>query len=238
MNFLLRFLTLNLAVLSTITGNMDKVATEHDKIEKSAVFCDQGAIYKEEEVDMSEQATSEEETQEASGDGAMDTACRDVEPNSRECDQGSSYDSGNNGDRGAENPEEAKRDVPVITIDGDTLRPDIADYLQRRLNEHGIGWFFDFAVMIAYQESSFNIYAENVNGRDKGLFQYRIEFYPGLDWTNPYAQIDLFAQQMANRANSGCDVYTMISRHNMSDYGEYNPVYVDQVLQHASSLWR
>lgn len=123
--------------------------------------------------------------------------------------------------------------TPVYTVDGERLDPGVADYLYRRLCESNIGWFYPFALLIAYQESSFNPLAVNSNGRDFGLFQFRLEFHPGLDWSNPYAQVDLFVQMMANRANAGCDAYTMISRHNTSDfYDGINQVYLDQVLGH------
>lgn len=122
--------------------------------------------------------------------------------------------------------------TPVYTVDGERLDPGVADYLYRRLYESNIGWFYPFALLIAYQESSFNPLAVNPNGRDFGLFQFRLEFHNGLDWSNPYAQVDLFVQMMANRANAGKDVYTMISNHNTSDYGAYNQVYVDQVMGH------
>lgn len=124
--------------------------------------------------------------------------------------------------------------APVYTVDGERLDPGVDAYLYRRLCESNIGWFYPFALLIAYQESSFNPLAENPNGRDKGLFQFRIEFHPGLDWANPYAQVDLFVQMMANRANAGCDAYTMISRHNTSDFSpEINQTYINQVMGHS-----
>ena len=122
--------------------------------------------------------------------------------------------------------------TPVYIVDGAQLDFGVADYLYRRLCESNIGWFYPYALLVAYQESSFNPLAINPNGRDFGLFQYRIEYYPELDWSNPYAQVDFFVSQMTTRASSGCDIYTMISRHNMSDYGPYNQVYVDQVMGH------
>lgn len=129
--------------------------------------------------------------------------------------------------------------APLYQIDGDTLDPGVADYLYRRLCEAGIGYFYEFSVCLAYQESSFNPLAENPNGRDKGLYQFRVEFYPGLAWQNPYAQTDLFVAMMAARAAAGCDVYSMISRHNTSDYcPEINPVYLAQVLSHLPTLQR
>lgn len=126
--------------------------------------------------------------------------------------------------------------VCSVSCNGDALDAGVSEYLERRLTEAGIGWFFPYACAIAYQESSFNPLAVNPNGRDFGLYQFRIEFHPGLDWQNPYAQVDLFTAMMASRAAAGCDVYTMISRHNMSDYGPYNQQYVDLVLQHLPKL--
>lgn len=126
--------------------------------------------------------------------------------------------------------------TPQYSVNGAVLREDLQEYLYRRLTEAGIGYFFPYTLMLAYQESRFDVLAQNPNGRDKGLFQYRIEYYPGLDWTNPYAEADVFIQQMANRAYAGCTVSEMISRHNTSDYGSYNQSYVDAVMQWESVL--
>lgn len=123
--------------------------------------------------------------------------------------------------------------TPLYSVNGAVLREDLQEYLYRRLTEAGIGYFFPYTLMLAYQESRFDVLAQNPNGRDKGLFQYRIEYYPGLDWTNPYAEADVFIQQMANRAYAGRTISEMISRHNTSDYGTYSPEYVAQVMQWA-----
>ena len=129
--------------------------------------------------------------------------------------------------------------APLYLVEGEQLDPGVAEYLYQRLCEAGIGWFYEYALCLAYQESSFNPLAENVNGRDKGLYQFRVEFHPGLSWQNPYAQTDLFVAMMAARAAAGCDVYSMISRHNTSDYcPEINPVYLTQVLSHLPTLQR
>lgn len=129
--------------------------------------------------------------------------------------------------------------APLYLVEGEQLDPDVAEYLYLRLCEAGIGWFYEYALCLAYQESSFNPLAENVNGLDKGLYQFRVEFHPGLAWQNPYAQTDLFVSMMAARAAAGCDVYSMISRHNTSDYcPEINPVYLTQVLSHLPTLQR
>lgn len=127
---------------------------------------------------------------------------------------------------------------PKYSVNGAVLDYGVQDYLYRRLCEAGIGWFFPYSVMICYQESRFDPLAENPNGRDKGLFQYRVEYHPTLDWRNPYAEADIFIQQMANRAYAGCDILTMISRHKQSDWGPYDAGYVSQVLQWEGRMQR
>lgn len=125
----------------------------------------------------------------------------------------------------------------VFSVNGETLNPELQAYLYQRLSDHNIEWFMPYAIMMAYQESHFDCTAVNQsNMRDMGLFQFRINYYPGQDIFNPYEQIDIFVQQMANRASTGRTVSEMISAHNVSDYGEYNQAYVDQVLSHANNL--
>ena len=134
----------------------------------------------------------------------------------------------------AEVETEAERN-PIYMVDGNVLDPDIQAYLYQRLADYQLEWFMPYAIMIAYQESKFDIYAVNpTNHVDCGLFQFRSYYYPGQDIFNPYEQIDIFCQQMANR--SQYDVYEMISRHNVSDWGSYNEVYVGQVLAHEQNL--
>lgn len=127
--------------------------------------------------------------------------------------------------------------VTLYSVGEDTLNPDIQAYMYQRLADHGIEWFMPYAVMMAYQESQFDCTAVNQsNGIDCGLFQFRAPYYEGQDIFNPYEQIDIFTEQMANRANSGRTVSEMISAHNVSDYGGYNQTYVDQVLSHSNNL--
>lgn len=129
--------------------------------------------------------------------------------------------------------------TPLYAVNGEVLREDVQVYLYQKLCEHGIGWFFPYSILIAYQESHFDFHAVNpTNGIDMGLFQFRVTYYPGANIFDPFEQINIFAQLMGNRAAAGCDVYTMISRHNTSDYGAYNPQYVAEVMQHEPVLVR
>lgn len=126
--------------------------------------------------------------------------------------------------------------TPLYMVDGYVPDENLQTYLYQRLCEHGIGYFMPYAVCLIAQESTWNPMAENKNGRDKGLLQFRVEYVPWMDWRNPYQQIDYFVAQMANRAAAGCTVSEMISRHNTSDYGSYNQSYVDAVMQHSNTL--
>ena len=119
----------------------------------------------------------------------------------------------------------------LYSVNGAVLPEEIQAYLYNALAARGIQWFFPYAVMIAYQESRFNSLAENRNGLDKGLFQYRMTYWSYGDIFSPYDQINVFVQQMAQRAAVGCTISDMISRHKQSDWGSYDQVYVDQVMQ-------
>ena len=127
--------------------------------------------------------------------------------------------------------------TPLYAVNGAVLDPGIQEYLYTRLAESGIPWFMPYAVLIAYGESRFDIYAVNqTNHEDMGLFQFKSRYWGAGDIFNPYTQIDVFVGLMANRANIGCTVSDMISRHNVSDYGSYNQEYVDYIMSEAGNL--
>ena len=137
--------------------------------------------------------------------------------------------------------ERAEEQQPSLT----DLYPNIpTEYLTEmaaRLHAYGIDWFLPYAVATMFQESRCNPNAENANGLDKGLLQYRITYWPSVcrehgfdpntsifDWR---VQIAIYAADAARRLHSGLSVEETVSRHNTSDYGAYNPVYVAQVMQ-------
>ena len=128
--------------------------------------------------------------------------------------------------------------TPLYAVNGAVLAEEIQVFLFQKLSEANIAYFMPYALLICYQESKLDIYAENPNGRDKGLLQYRVEYVPWMDWRNPYQQIEYFVAQMANRAAAGCTVSEMISRHKTSDWGSYDQEYVNQVMQWESTLVR
>lgn len=146
----------------------------------------------------------------------------------------------------AEVPAPAEQ-VKIYAVNGAVLAEDLQAYLYRRFCEAGIGWFYEYALLIAYQESRFNIYAVNQkNMMDSGLFQFRSIYWaeycsmaglPCGDIFDPYLQIDVFTFCMARRLNQfGCSIPDAISRHNQSDWGPYCQSYVDVVMQWESVL--
>lgn len=128
---------------------------------------------------------------------------------------------------------------PIYSVGGDQLSPELQALLYDALDRHGISYFFEIAVAQCYQESHFNVWAENPNGHDKGILQYRIGFW---NWNrgdifDPAVQFELYAEQMAARLNSGLSAEECISRHNTSDYvTTVNWEYVAQVKQHLSNI--
>lgn len=120
--------------------------------------------------------------------------------------------------------------IPIYSTNGAVLDENIQVFLYQQLCARGIGYFMPYALGIAYQESRFNPYAQNPNGLDKGLFQFRISYYPGNNIFDPYEQSIIFCNLMANRLNNGCSIEVAISRHMMSDYGGYNASYVNLIL--------
>ena len=131
---------------------------------------------------------------------------------------------------------ESTGETILYQVDGYIPDESLQTYLYTQLCNSGIGYFMPYAVCLIAQESTWNPMAENPNGIDKGLLQYRTSYWPTLEWWNPYAEIDIFVQQMANRAAIGCTVSDMISRHNQSDWGQYCQSYVDAVMAHAERL--
>lgn len=118
---------------------------------------------------------------------------------------------------------------------------EILDELRARLTAHCIEWWEPYALAQMFQESHFNPAAENRNGLDKGLIQYRVTYWSAMcsqhgldpatsifDWK---AQLNIYVQDTARRLGSGCSVQDTISRHMMSDYGPYCETYVNDVMR-------
>lgn len=108
--------------------------------------------------------------------------------------------------------------------------------LRTELASAGIDWWYPYAVAQAQQESSWNPWAVSPDGKDKGLFQYREQY-----WTEPEsifdvnAQIRKYVSQVSARLAAGLSIEETISRHLTSDYvTEINWDYVNLVLSHLN----
>ena len=234
MNIPVRAQSENLAVFSESASEDDRNPTEEAELPKTGQICEDSGMpcinpeQFERWMETYEQETGEEEAEKPD----INTDCRE------DVQTGIPTELPTEVETTVEVPSErVEETVAVYSVNGETLNPDIQSYLYQRLADHGIEWFMPYAVMVAYQESHFDYMAVNQsNGIDCGLFQFRAPYYEGQDIFNPYDQIDIFTEQMANRANAGLDVYEMISRHNVSDYGTYNNEYVMQVMKHEANL--
>lgn len=138
-------------------------------------------------------------------------------------------------------PTEAAEEFPIYVVDGDVLDLDLQRFMYEELKSKGIEDWMPYAMLTAYQESSFNVY-DVTNGLDYGLLQYRITYweersarygYPGADIFNPYVQIYIYVRQTAERLSQGFSISEVISKHKQSDHGPYDQEYVNQVLGHV-----
>ena len=132
-------------------------------------------------------------------------------------------------------------------VNGEQIDRGITDALYDALNRHGLSDWMSGALAQVYQESHAQQYAVSKDGRDHGILQYRAQFWDatsaqygwgGADIYDIYAQFDIYAQQMANRFGSGMSIPDAVSRHMTSDYGGYDDVYWNQVLQWMPTVER
>ena len=116
---------------------------------------------------------------------------------------------------------EAEETQPVVyRINGDEVDPDLQRLLYHYLEEAGIEYWYEGALAQMYQESHCQVYAENPNGLDKGIYQYRITYWNWNDGDifDVDAQMRRYASEMSARFNSGLSANEAISRHKTSDY--------------------
>lgn len=134
-------------------------------------------------------------------------------------------------------PEEPR----LYMIAGDVIPEEIQTELRNALAAEGIEEWFSGALAQVYQESHGNPWAENQNGLDKGLLQYRITYWPataaaygepGADIFDWRAQVRVYARQTAARISAGLSVDEIISRHKTSDdCPALDQAYIQQVRQ-------
>ena len=173
-----------------------------------------------------EQETSEEVDQSEESEG-------DTEDFGRLGDSGISQVGNESTEESAQSNEEETK-ITLYSF-GDEMIPEwIQKYLYEALKRNNIEYSYELGLCQIFQESHGNVYAENRNGLDKGILQYRITYW---DWSrgdifSVEAQIDLYAEQMAWRFNQGLSVAECISRHKTSDYcTAVDWEYVQQVRQ-------
>ena len=129
---------------------------------------------------------------------------------------------------------EVESSVPALyRIAGETIDEGLQVRLYQHLSDAGIAYWYEGALAQMFQESHCLQYAENKNGLDKGIYQYRITY-----WTEPEsifdvdAQMRKYAAEMSARFNAGLMVDQAISRHKTSDYcTEVDWLYVQHVKQ-------
>lgn len=114
---------------------------------------------------------------------------------------------------------------PVHEVDPQTV-------LRDALCDAGISYFWPYAWAQVQQESSWNPWAVSPDGKDKGLLQYREQY-----WNEPEsiydvdAQIRRYVREVSARLAAGLSIEETISRHYTSDYvTEINWDYVYHVL--------
>lgn len=121
----------------------------------------------------------------------------------------------------------------LYRIAGETIDEGLQVRLYQHLQDAGIEYWYEGALAQMFQESHCLQYAENRNGLDKGIYQYRITY-----WTEPDgifdidAQMRKYAAEMAARFGAGLTVDQAISRHKTSDYcTDIDWLYVQHVKQ-------
>lgn len=118
---------------------------------------------------------------------------------------------------------------------------EIYDEMVARLKANNIEQWLPMMIAQCFQESGFQVSAENKNGLDKGLLQYRITYWSAMcvehgfpadtsifDWRT---QIAIYTMDTARRLNSGLSIEETISRHKTSDFGSYDALYVSHVMR-------
>ena len=130
---------------------------------------------------------------------------------------------------------------PLYRIAGQEIDEGIQIKLYQHLQAAGIEWWYDGALCQMFQESHGQQYAENPNGLDKGIYQYRITYWNWNDGDifDVDAQMRRYASEMSARFNSGLSANEAISRHKTSDYvTTIDWTYVGHVKQWLNQMER
>ena len=130
--------------------------------------------------------------------------------------------------------EEAEPEIPIYRIAGEDVDEDLQVALYEALASEGIEYWYTGALAQMFQESHCRQYAENPNGLDKGIYQFRTTYWNWNDGDifDVDAQIRRYVSEMAARFNAGLSVDEAISRHKTSDFvTSVDWLYVQHVRQ-------
>ena len=125
-------------------------------------------------------------------------------------------------------------EIPIYRIAGEDVDEDLQFALYEALAAEGIEYWYEGALAQMFQESHGKRYAENPNGLDKGIYQYRTTYWNWSDGDifDVNAQFRRYAREMAARFGTGLSVDEAISRHKTSDFvTSVDWLYVQHVRQ-------
>lgn len=135
--------------------------------------------------------------------------------------------------------------IPIYSVNGETLAPELQRFLYERLQHHGIEWYYTMALCQLYQESKYDPYAEAPNGLDKGIAQFRLPYFGELatDAGHPSAEIFsawdclyVYAYVTARNLEAcGYDVELALSMY-YTGSKTYSQEYVSDVTQWANTM--
>ena len=214
---------------------------------------DQRAQRVESTLEVLDEQETEEETEEEADGASDDGGCRegDSTPERSGHDEGAGAGAPEDSGSGSEDykhdaactggEEISDSEYTFYTVNGFELGRDLQRYLYDRLSEFGCEWFFRYALCQIFQESQFNAAAENPNGLDKGLCQFRVPYFPevakeaGLveyDIFSPIDSIYVYTYLMCKYLNeTEGDVAMSLSLYRNGYGGAYSAGYVREVTQ-------
>ena len=141
--------------------------------------------------------------------------------------------------------EETVDHVVRYSVDGHFLGQDLERYLYEQLSARHIDWMYPTALCQIYQESRFNPWAQNKNGLDFGLCQFRVTYFASFaqksglvtyDIWNPVDQIYVYAWLMAEYIKQEGSVEGALSRYYTGTPGAYCYTYVRDVFRWKNTI--
>jgi len=125
----------------------------------------------------------------------------------------------------------------VYTVNGEAIDDELYEYIRVTLSSMNLSHLMPYVLCQIYQESRFDIYAEALNGQDKGILQFRLRYWDFEDGDifDPYAQIRVYLGRIKDKTDKGYDIYQIISDHYTGGV-EYNSEYVADVLQWMETI--